>query len=244
MRAALVLICTIAGMSEATVAQDDIGAAARGAACATIDDSLARLVCFDKAFPRSYSSPAAAAPPNDAKADDFATAPAAVEEPGQDWSVDLSKSSMDDSPVVFALLLPEKVSGSGIGSADMALILRCSENTTSVILNTSMFMTEDNVPVTIRIGDGAAKKSSWALSTTNKSVGLWSGGQAIPFIKSLPDNTRLVVRIEERNRIDAEFQLGEVGKAAAQVADACHWPLAKTETPTAQTNQPLEIGAQ
>ena len=190
----------------------------QAARCALDTDSLRRLTCFDRVFP-AVSSGAPEA--EEADGSENAPLPATNLIP---WSVDRDKSSIDDSPRITAVLLPTVVAGGGIGRAEAALVLRCSENTTSVILSTSMFMTEDRVAVTTRVGEDPATTSRWELSTSYKAVGLWSGSVAIPFIKALRDNTRLVVRIEERERIQAEFDLQNVSAVAREIAMACNWP--------------------
>ena len=43
-------------LSAPGLAQDDQGAAARGALCSQVADSLARLTCFDNAFPKTSSA--------------------------------------------------------------------------------------------------------------------------------------------------------------------------------------------
>jgi len=236
-------------LSPCVVLGDDLGAAARGAACSAVGDSLERLVCFDRAFPRQAdvtTTEANAASPDGSSDAPEAAADAPVSDPVPmvQWSVEVSKSAIDDSPSVFAMLLPETQSGTGIGGAEVALLLRCAENTTSVILSTTMFMTEESVPVTIRIGDAPARRSGWTLSSSNKAVGLWSGSEAIPFIRSLPDNARLVIRIDERDRIDAQFNLANVSKVAAQIADACHWPSPGGAKAPKGDATPAELGIQ
>lgn len=47
--------------------------------------------------------------------------------------------------------------------------------------------------------------------------------KAIPFLKSLKNGERLVVRIEERERQDATFELGNVEQVTAEIAAACKW---------------------
>src|SRR5687768_16139758 len=121
-----------------SVAQEDLGAAARAAFCSTVEDSVARLACFDKAFPRGdYAS--AAQPPKTVRA--------------PEWSVEVAKSAVDGSPTIVAMLTPTEATGAGVGRGSIALVLRCAQNTTSVSFSTDTAMTEDTVPVTISIND-------------------------------------------------------------------------------------------
>lgn len=180
--------------------------------CAAIDDSLKRLTCFDQLFPRAAKAEIPPAQPQ-------AETPSSRSK----WEVDEEKSALDDSAKITAVLAPKTVKYTGIGEAQAFLILRCTEKTTSAVFTTNMFMTNDNPSVTIRIGDSKAQASRWTRSTNYKAVGLWSGAQAISFIKTLPDNTRLVVRIEDRDRVDAEFDLADASGPIAKIREACKW---------------------
>lgn len=193
-------------------AQGDL--ATRAAACSGISDSLARLICFDKIFPANVANAVGPSP------DALPKAPIS-----RTWEVEASTSAVDDSPSVVAALMPKSATGTGFGTPSLVVVLRCVENTTSVVLSTSMFMTEENVPVTIRLDDRPAAKTSWGRSTNYKALGLWNGTTAIPFIRELASASRLVVRVEERDRVDGEFELGEIREVAEQVAKACNWTL-------------------
>lgn len=211
-----VMATTLLSLSAPVAAQDDLAAKAR--TCSAISDSLARLTCFDKAFPASEMTDEVAGADNRDQAPEPAITTA--------WEVEATKSALDDSPTVTALLMPSSSSGTGVGEGSMALMLRCVENTTSVVLSTTMFMTNDNIQVTVRIDDQQAQTTSWGRSTNYKAVGLWNGAKAIPFVREIANASRLVVRIQERDRLDAEFDLGDVRSVAAQVASACNWDLA------------------
>jgi type VI secretion system protein VasI len=179
-------------------------------------DSLQRLNCYDRIFPVGQS-------------DDPAEEPETilVDQGGEEarWVIYEDKSPLDDSPSVSAQLLPETVSSTEIGEGKMVLILRCRENTTNVIFATGMFMSGDYAQVTTRLGEQKAKASKWEISSNYSAVALWSGAQAIPFIKSLLDEKKLVVRVESRNRTDAQFNLGGTREAAEKIAAACNWKL-------------------
>lgn len=180
-------------------------------ACSAIDDSLQRLTCFDSLFPRTA---AGAATPDKAPP---AAPPAVI------WHIEEDKSPLDDSIKFTAGLSPKTVTTSGIGDAEMYLVVRCAENTTSVVFVTSMFMISERPTVTIRVGDEPARTERWSRSTNYKAVGLWSGGEAIPFLKRLKDNVRLAVRIEDKDRVDAEFDLGDVSAHIQKIRGYCKW---------------------
>ena len=179
--------------------------------CARIDDSLRRLLCFDRLFPRLDEDQAAEANPDAG--------------PVEQWVVEEERSPIDDSPKVTAGLAPKEVSSTGIRDGSMFLIMRCSENTTSVIFSTDMFMLNETVAVTTRFGKEPATTTQWGRSTNYQAVGLWSGSQAIPFIRRLVNHETLVVRIQDRDQLNAEFELGNVREVAQKIADACNWDL-------------------
>ena len=217
-RTVLALALTMA-VGAPVSAQEDL--AAKAATCSSIADSLQRLTCFDAAFPAGTvaqaETPAAESQP--------ATTEADVPTVASVWDVEATKSAIDDSPSVTALLMPTETSSTGVGDGGLAIILRCVENTTSVVLSTNMFMVAENVSVTTRIDDKPAQTSSWGRSTNYKAVGLWNGSKAIPFVRELATASTLVIRVQESDRIDGEFELGDVRAVAQQVADACNWDL-------------------
>jgi type VI secretion system protein VasI len=75
----------------------------------------------------------------------------------------------------------------------------------------------------VRVGEEPAKTERWSRATNYKAVGLWSGGGAIPFMKALKDNARLAVRIQDKDRVDAEFDLGNVSAQVEKIRDHCKW---------------------
>ncbi|MET3926681.1 type VI secretion system-associated protein TagO [Devosia sp. 2618] len=212
-------VVSLLAMTSAVLGQDD--PSTKAATCSAITDSLARLTCFDRIFPAGAVASLDQSNSTTGETDSgsvVATSPSA-------WEVESTKSAIDDSPSVTALLMPMTSSGTGIGDGGLAIILRCVENTTSVVLSTTMFMTSENVEVTIRLDDLPAQTTSWVRSTNYKALGLWNGSKAIPFVRDLASASKLVVRVQERDRLDAEFALTDVRSVAAQVAAACNWNL-------------------
>jgi type VI secretion system protein VasI len=179
--------------------------------CARLDDSLHRLTCFDRLFPKTV--------------EDEAEESRDPTNPALQWAIDEGRSSIDDSPRVTAGLIAKEVSSTGLGKGEAFLLMRCSENTTSIILSTDMFLINESVSVTARLGQEPASTSRWERATNYKAVGLWSGAKSIPFIRRLTEHDKLVVRIQDRDRLDAEFDLGDVKGAAQKIASACNWKL-------------------
>lgn len=178
--------------------------------CTALTDGLQRLTCFDRVFPDAGDVADIAETPKEDTGFGY-------------WSVSRSRNAIDDSPVIVGTLLAEETTGSTSANSGLGLMVRCRENTTSVMLHTDMFMTT-NPRVTIRIGSGKATTTTWERSESYKAAGLWTGAQAIPFLRSLANGDRLVVRVEERSRQEAVFNVGNVEAIRSEVAEACNWP--------------------
>lgn len=230
MKRSLAIAMQVALLFGPSFAQDDLGAATKAAFCSRVEGTVERLTCFDKAFPRGdYAASIKPLSAGDAQT------PVA-------WAVETGTSTVDGSPTISATLTPAEASGLGVGRGSITLILRCAENTTSVSFATDPPMTEDAVPVTIGIGDAPASASSWTRAKAGGSIGLWRGATAIPFIRALPNEGRLMVRLGEPSRMDAQFNLGNVGDVTRRIAEICKWPV----PPPAVGAQPapLELGIQ
>ncbi|MBD9621862.1 hypothetical protein IB279_02770 [Ensifer sp. ENS06] len=202
MQAAALLVSAIMLSAGSAIAQDP-------QECARIEDSLQRLTCFDKMFPKvaAGEAPKAVAPASAAAL----------------WEIQEEVSPVDDSKVVRAALMPAKSTSTGFNNASAYLLMSCREQTTSFIISTEMFMSGEEPTVTTRIGVAPAVTGKWSRSTNYKAVGLWSGKEAIPFIKSLKDNERLFVRLQDKDRVDAEFDLANVSEVIEKIKVACKW---------------------
>lgn len=179
-------------------------------ACSAVSDALARLSCFDKAFPKAEvatGDKAQVVPPVGLGA----------------WKVTEQKSPLDDSVTVTAFLDGKEVSGTGIGDPTITIAALCRENTTSFVVVTGMFMAEDQPKVTYRLGTAPAVSARWNRSTDYKAVGLWSGSDAIPFLRALKDGEALFIRVEEKNRVEGKFDLASISAVRAKIASACGW---------------------
>ncbi len=184
--------------------------------CSTIADNTKRLDCYDKTFP---PGPAADSQP---------VAPTAPTEPVF-WYVTSDKSKMDDSQNVYVTLDAEDTIDGKYGSAIRPqLMLRCHENTTAVTIQFGdHFMSDIDGygTVTYRIDAEPAHKTDMDASTDNSVLGLWNGGTAIPFIKSLFGAKSLVVRAMPFNEsaFEATFNVTGAEQSVAKLRAACKW---------------------
>lgn len=200
-------------------------AAPNAAECQAKPVSTERLACFDTVFPPTFkeegmSLDAPIADKAEKTTQDIADIPAVVT---SSWDVVEEKSPLDDSKTIYGMLTATSVQRTGIGTGTAVLLMRCRENTTSLVLSTDMFMLSETPSVTFRKNEEPAVKAVWGRSSDYKAVGLWSGSDAIPFIKSLKNNDKLFFRLEDKDRLDAIFNLSDVETLAAKIGQACAW---------------------
>lgn len=181
----------------------NVGSAQAQEACAEISEPEKRLACYDAEVRPTQSR-------------------VSTEARGR-WTIERDKSAMDDSVTVWATLLPESVDFSGIGDGGGQLVIRCSENTTAFFLSTNMFMSEEAPSVSYRVDEKPAVKTNWNRSSSYKAIGLWRGGQSIPFLKGLSEAKKLTVRVQERDRLQMSFDLTGIQGALKEVSAACNW---------------------
>jgi hypothetical protein len=170
--------------------------------CRKIPDDTARLKCFDAIVPAPQKT----------------DQPKAV----QEWSIEDSKSPVDNSPEVFATLTSED------GRSE--LIIRCKERKIELaVLPSGLFALESGT-VLLQINDGPAVTASWSASSNSK--GLFASN-AIALIKRLPDGGKLFVRATgySRQAGDATFQLGAVTVVKNRVSAACKSPPEGASSP-------------
>lgn len=186
-------------------------ASADPSTCATIDADLDRLACYDREVGRT---------------------PKVVEaESHGEWEVEVSKSAFEDTTEVYVGLAPtENVPCDIVGSGnDTRLILRCSENATSIFIATSNCHLVSghggNGRVDVRLDSEPSFQSNMDESTDNKALGLWSGGEAIPFIKRMIGKETMLVRFSAYNQspVTAEFKIAGLEEALKPLRESCGW---------------------
>jgi hypothetical protein len=144
------------------------------------------------------------------------------------WSIEESKSPIDDSPQVTATLFAE---GSN-PPAMTGLTLRCKERNTEVIFGKhfAFLGSADAIKVLIRINDGKPIETSWHPSTNGQGA---FAPAAVQFIRALPDNGKLFIRATGfgGTSVDGDFNLGNVSEVREKIAAACHWPAITAPAP-------------
>lgn len=194
--AGVVLVMTSAGSAQSKPEE-----------CAAIGDSLQRLTCFDKLFPKGEAP----------KAETGEKTPA----PGN-WDITEERSPIDDSPRITASILPKGVSKETYSRSDPLLALRCYDNTTSIIYLHGKFSANDAPNVTYRIGDKPPSTERWSRSDNFQSVGLWRGSRAIQLMKRLKNGETLAIQTDDP-RTEAVYDLGNVEDVISKISKACDW---------------------
>ena len=180
-------------------------------ACRSMKSDLDRLACYDKASGRT---------------------PVITESKAAKgiWKVQVEKSEMTDQTNVYLQVESEKAVNCGWNkNQPIALIIRCRENRTSMIINTGCHMTSsrynDYGHVSYRIDKRKSRKVSMEESTNNRSLGLWSGRRSIPVIKTLMGASQMIVRMTPygENPFTAKFNIAGLEQTIRPLRDACRW---------------------
>jgi type VI secretion system protein VasI len=145
------------------------------------------------------------------------------------WMVSTDVSEIDDSRSVFVQLSATTPVYYSYGRSHVPMLtLRCSEGTTAAYIDWGEFLGSDDLPVEVRVDSSAARERRWDISSDNQAAGLWYGGTAIPFIQSLIDSNKLVVRLTpySESPVTATFVTTGFRQHASQLAQACGWEVA------------------
>lgn len=174
------------------------------ALCKKITDDAARLKCFDAIGSTTEASKVEPTPPK-----------------AQEWTVVDSKSPIDDSPQVMAMLQSEDGEGS--------LVLRCAERKTEAAVIPKGLFAYERGTVLIRLNDLPATNANWSASSNNRALFAPNG---VAFVKMLPDNGNLFIRASGHNsQADAKFKLGAVSAVRDRISTACKWQETASKPP-------------
>lgn len=191
-------------------------AASAASACIEIENDLDRLACYDREAGRKPAS-------------DDKSSRGSLATTGQ-WVVKSETSDFKDTTDVFVSLTSENaLTCRGYGAPTPAtLILRCLENTTAVFIATDCHLTSGHGgygQVESRVDDKVARSQEFDESTNNRSLGLWSGRQAIPFIKSMIGSNQVLFRFTPFNQspVTAKFNTSGLEESIKPLREECGW---------------------
>jgi type VI secretion system protein VasI len=173
--------------------------------CAAIADGAARLVCFD-AYAKQIGATATLRP---------------VDSKGK-WKVSEKVSQLDDSRVVTMVLPAEAPVAAGYKRSTPNLILRCESNKTEAYIDWGMFITTNDVPLTLRFGTAAASTSAHQISTDYKAVFIRS---PLSFVRQAMavDTVLAQVTPHGESPVLATFDVRGLSASIAPLQSACGW---------------------
>ena len=177
--------------------------------CVAIEDPNDRLNCFDQAFIKSETKPS-----NSVSA----------------WQLRTETSLLDDSTSVFLSIFSKEPILNRFGSGGPAqLTVRCLENTTSVVVNfAGLFMSDiqGRGRVDFRVDDNPPDNINMRVSTNNQALGLWKGGQSIPFIQTHllgGDSLYLRATPHSESAVEMQFNISGLDEKIGPLREACNW---------------------
>ncbi len=146
-----------------------------------------------------------------------------------EWRVRTDVSPVDDSKNVFLSV----TGGNGITDrygrdSEMTLVIACRENTTSAWVNFGgHFMSDIQGAgrVTYRVDSKPAQTKSFGESSNHEALGLWNGGTAIPWVKSLFGGDRLYLEAMpySESKVHDFFPIAGLEEAIAPLRESCGW---------------------
>jgi hypothetical protein len=168
------------------------------------------------------------------------TAPATAPTPANtvaeksSWSIEDSKSPVDDSPQVQATQTIKLD-----GDKWAALLVRCKEHETEIIVAAQQFwgtsIGGELVPVLYRINDAPPVEQKWhpghGGSALSSSAFFPDAKKAPAFLATLPDSGKIFFRVADFQGVthDMTFPLDGIDEIRARVSASCKWvtPAAK-----------------
>jgi type VI secretion system protein VasI len=178
--------------------------------CGAVEDTSQRLTCFD-VLTKSL-------PEQDAETADSGK-----------WNVRTTRSPIDDSTNVFLELSGERGIEDQYGrDAEISLHVACRENTTSAYLVFGGHFMSDIQGfgrVTYRIDQQKAQTRNFTESTDHEALGLWNGGSAIPWVKSMFGAKRMYVEATpfSESRVSDFLPISGIENAITPLREACRW---------------------
>ncbi|MGF1736523.1 type VI secretion system-associated protein TagO [Photobacterium satsumensis] len=175
------------------------------ASCSAIDGDLARLECFDTLSAKNGLNGLQAVP---------------TETDGTgSWIVSKDINPVDDSQTVTMILQSE--SGTNKWGRKVAMVLRCSQNTTDMYINWGEYLGRD-ASVLTRVGSDKAETENWSLSTDSKAS---FKRKPIPMIKQMLGQSKFVAQITPYNEspVTAIFDINGIDSAIKPLRETCGW---------------------
>jgi type VI secretion system protein VasI len=177
--------------------------------CTSIESSIDRLECYDKEA-------------------GYSPKPSVALTGAGDWLVRTETSKIDDSTNVFLSLVSEDHTSCRFKPNAHSIHIACRENTTSLWIGFGecfMSSVQGKGRVTYRLDTDSAKNRNFRESNNNMALGLWDGGQSIPFIKEMLGHEKMFVRATpfSDSAVSAEYKISGLDEAIEPLREACNW---------------------
>jgi type VI secretion system protein VasI len=143
------------------------------------------------------------------------------------WLVREESDEITDQPNVYLMAASLDPVSLGFGQTDYpTMVIRCQRNTTSVYVVFGSYEVNDTMSVNWRIDDEQAREERWNVSSDRKAVGLWRGGDAIPFLRKLLEGNMLKMRFQGRSdSYLVSYPIAQLRPHLEKVSKACNWSL-------------------
>jgi type VI secretion system protein VasI len=143
------------------------------------------------------------------------------------WTKRVDTSPIDDSRSIYLHLNAEEPVGPAYDRTYPSLHLRCVENSTAAYVSLGIYLGLYDARAEYRIDGDEAKTETWQISDSGDAAGHFFGGGAIPFVKSLLDTEKLVVRLYpySESPVTMTFRTAGLREHAADLAETCGWDL-------------------
>ena len=149
---------------------------------------------------------------------------------GGAWTVRQEPSEFTDDTNVYLSLESSDSSVCGRNRDDKVVLwIRCREDTTSVLFQTSCHMTSssyhDYGDVHYSLDGGPPAMVAMTKWRDNFSLGLWRGDEAIPFIRHILEADVMTARMKpfDEDIFTVSFAIAGLPQAIAPLRAACHW---------------------
>lgn len=225
------------------------GQAQNVAACVQMQSSLQRLDCYDTLFRGSLTAPAETkanlkpvdapkaiapivekqSPPDDALVTNSNGKTAKTPPPEGAKALKPQWALRNEGEVKLVSAHSQRVHRNLVGhKSRLSLDVYCKDNTTSIRLTfggniVASFL--DTAPLRFTVDDKPPAQYRFSVSSDFKSVGLWTGEEAIPIIKSLLGARTLTVEGAPffSRPVKAGFQVQGLNSAIQPVRGSCKW---------------------
>lgn len=212
MRFSLAAHCAVTLISWTILLSAEVRASdAEMAVCAAMENSAARLACFDGLASERN-----------------ATSRQVQSEEKGDWNVRFETSRIDDSKNVYLTLQSSDTFRDRFGNAKKAyLVIACQDHSTEFAVQFEASVMSDSGDygqLTYRIDGKPAQTAQFSVSADNWALGLWSG-RGIPMIKKLFGSQTFLVRAVPymEGAITVQFKTTGLESAIKPLRKACFW---------------------